>query len=271
MSWTSSHTKWLIDTGQILKTSDKKRVEVWEFCYERDDSETMSKWAKHFRNHYCLDSDIDTLRNGTPHDRAAYLNQIKFPDHSRPGGSSIRAGDFGEILIADFLEFILDFWVPRTRYRDKTIRNESVKGCDTIGFKFVDDTEDNPNDTLVVFEVKTRFSSTANALQDAVDHSIKDQARRGESLNAIKQRLLSNGQRDDVRRIGRFQNPVDKPYFEISGAAALFSTPYFDKNLIPSVSTKDHPSSDNLMLIVIHGDEMMNLIHHLYERAANEA
>lgn len=31
MPWTSEHTKWLVDTGERLKTADGKDVKVWEF------------------------------------------------------------------------------------------------------------------------------------------------------------------------------------------------------------------------------------------------
>jgi hypothetical protein len=31
MPWTSEHTKWLVDTGERLKTANGKEVEVWEF------------------------------------------------------------------------------------------------------------------------------------------------------------------------------------------------------------------------------------------------
>jgi hypothetical protein len=201
MPWSSSHTKWLVDTEQKLTTSDGKCVEVWEFCYEQNDDETMSKWARHFRNHYCDDAQIDILR-GSSRSRTTYLNEIKLPDCSSKLGPGIRAGDFGEILIADFLEFILDFWVPRTRYVNKDIRDESKKGCDTIGFKFANDTEYSAKDILAVFETKTRFSRGGNSsrLQDAVNDSGKDQARRAESLNAIKQRLLGDHAKPGARR-----------------------------------------------------------------------
>ena len=38
MPWTSEHTKWLIDTGERLKTADGKEVEVWEFRHENDEA-----------------------------------------------------------------------------------------------------------------------------------------------------------------------------------------------------------------------------------------
>ena len=62
MPWTSEHIDWLIDTGERLSTADGKTVEVWEFRHE-EDSDILSRWARHFRNHYCLDSEIDFYRN----------------------------------------------------------------------------------------------------------------------------------------------------------------------------------------------------------------
>ena len=48
MLWTSEHTKWLVDTGERLKTADGKDVEVWEFRHENDVA-VLSAGAKHFR------------------------------------------------------------------------------------------------------------------------------------------------------------------------------------------------------------------------------
>jgi len=271
MPWTSDHIQWLIDTGKRLTTADGKTVEVWEFCHEEDD-EVLSAWARHFRNHYCLDTEIDFYRKGYNQSRSEYLNNIKFPDSSVAPGPSIRAGDFGEILVSDYLQYVLGYWIPRTRYGDKTIRNESTKGCDIIGFKLVNGKE-SLDDTLAIFEAKTQFSGRRPSprLQDAVEGSIKDQVRKAESLNAIKQRLYEKQCFEEAGIIDRFQNPSDKPYKQISGAAALFETQIIDDNQISQTITNDHPNSDNLILIVIHGNEMMNLVHELYRRAADEA
>jgi len=153
------HVEWLVDTGQRLTTSDDKEVEVWEFRHEEDE-EVLSAWAAHFRNQYCLDSDIDRLREGTGYTRAEYLNAIKFPDRKVAPGPSVRAGDFGEILVADYLAYTLGYWVPRWRYGDKTVRNESTKGTDILGFKFLKDGKVSPKDTLAIFEAKAQFSGS---------------------------------------------------------------------------------------------------------------
>jgi len=266
------HIKWLVDTSQRLQTADGKPVEVWELRHQHDE-EVLSAWAKHFRNHYCLDNQIDHLRHGTPHSRAEYLIHIKFPDSQDPPGPSIRSGDFGEILVADYLEFLMGYWVPRTRYCNKDIRNESTKGCDIIGFRFFDPKNESPRDILAIFESKAQFSggNADNRLQNAVDDSGKDQRRKAESLNAMKQRFLDSEDSDSAIRVERFQNVEDKPYRELSGAAALYSRTLFDPTVIQATSTINHPNRNNLRLIVICGQNMMDLVHELYRRAADEA
>ncbi|HLA60013.1 MAG TPA: Hachiman antiphage defense system protein HamA, partial [Puia sp.] len=214
-----------------MKSSDGKPIEIWEFKHQAD-TKILTSWAKHFRNHYCLDDHIDILRKGTGMSRSEFLNNIKFPDG--PGGNKIgpgiRSGDFGEILISDYLQYILSFWVPRTtRYSDKNIRNESEKGCDIIGFKMLKSKE-SPSDALAVFEAKAQFSGRkANPrLQDAVDGSAKDWIRLAESLSAIKQRLLEQQKLQEADTVERFQNFNDRPYKPMWGAAALFDTSVYD-------------------------------------------
>jgi len=271
MPWTSAHLSWLKKTKDKLKTSDGKPINVYEFSYQEDDA-VLTAWAKHFRNHYCLDNEIDFYREGYNYSRSEYLHNIKFPDTSIAPGPSIRAGDFAEILVADYLQYVLSYWVPRCRYDSKTVRNESTKGCDIIGFKFYDDKE-TKKDTLAIFEAKAQFSgkTCAPRLQDAVNDSIKDQIRKAESLNAVKQRLFESNQKADSFKINRFQNPDDKPYLEVSGAAALFTSNLIDNTSLAATDTSAHPNSKNVSLVVIHGEELMDLVHKLYKRAADEA
>lgn len=270
--WTSKHTEWLVDTGDRLNTANGKEVEVWEFRHEKDET-VLSAWAKHFRNHYCFDSELDYWRKGYKCSRAKYLNNIKFPDPKDAPGPSIRAGDFSEVLVADFLEYLLGYWVPRTRYGDKTIRNESTKGSDIIGFQIVQDGKASSRDKLAIFEAKAQFSGRKPKarLQDAVDDSAKDITRKAESLNAIKQRLHGRNKLDDAKKIERFQNEVDHPYKEVYGAVALFENPLFNRSLTSATDSSVHPFSGDFALVVIKGDQMMALVHELYRRAADEA
>ncbi len=270
---TPEHIKWLVKTSENLNTTDGKPVEVWEFCHQPD-AKVLSAWAKHFRNHYCSDNDIDN--ECYPHSRAEYLSNEIFPDVRQFPGPMTRAGDFGEILAADFFEYVMGFWVPRVRYNDKLKRNQSTQGSDMIGFKFVSD-EESPDDILLVTEAKAQFTGRTMdpKLQEAVDHSIKDQIRKATSLNWIKRRVLKNLPAEEKEyyklRLERFQTPVDRPYTEWSGATALVTTEIYDPAIIQATTTDKHPNSTNIILIVIRGTAMMGLVHELYRRAADEA
>lgn len=265
------HVRWLVDTGEKLTLDNGKFVDVWVLRHEADD-DVLSAWAMHLRNHYCLDDEIDFYRRGLGLSRADYLNNIKLPDSAEAPGPSIRAGDFSEILVSDYLQFILDYWVPRTRYGDKTVRNESTKGSDVIGFKIIEEEQDSLEDTLAIFEAKAKFSGRPqNRLQDAVKDSAKDHRRIAESLNAIKQRLFSSGLKNESVRIERFQNLEDRPFKEVYGAVALLSTHLYNSEQESTTNINDHPNGENLQLLIIHGNEMMELVHEIYRRCADEA
>lgn len=269
------HLAWLRKAGKALATSDGKAVDVWELVVDSKDEATLSAWAAHFREHYCLDSRIDELRSGTGLSRSAYLTQLVFPAANSKLGPGVRSGDFAEILLADILEDQRGFWVPRTRYADKGVRDESAKGTDVLGFKFVEeDFTPNPQDVLVVAESKAQMSGTKASprLQAAIDDSAKDALRKSESLNAAKRRLLADRRRQEALAVERFQDPNDRPYKMQSGAAAMFCSEAFDAASVSSTTNcNKHPNAANLFLVVVHSKEFMKLVHALYERAANEA
>jgi hypothetical protein len=281
MAKAPSHIGLLKYTGKKLATSDGKKVEVWELNHVNDEK-ILSSWAKHFRNHYCLDKDIDCLRGNLS--RKDYLNNLKFPSPTTKLGPATRAGDFGEILVADYLQWVLNFWVPRVRWESKMIRDESPKGCDVIGFQFHKQDGISKRDVLAIFETKTKFSKTnKNRMQDAINDSAKDHIRIDESLNYIKQRLFERKRKKQAGWVERFQSPVDTPYQESYGAAAIITEKYFHDNEITladagkipkSKKSKiyiPHPNKDQLALIVIKGADMMPLVHELYKRSADEA
>lgn len=271
------HLAWLNETAEVITTSDGKKVRAFELTCNKSDTATWSAWAKHFREHYCLDSMIDVLKAGTPYEssRADYLTSLVFPDAKEKPGPSVRAGDFAEILISDLLEHHFAYWVPRTRYKAKAIRNESTKGTDVIGIKLLkEDGTVSPQDRLFTFEVKAQFSGKKPnpRLQDAVTDSIKDEKRKAEALNAIKQRLAEEGRMDEVLKVQRFQDALKNPYIEQTGAAALFCASIYNAdNIYKTTTCSTHPNAKRLTLIVVRADAFMQLVNYLYERAANEA
>ena len=266
------HVNWLKDSGRRVRTKDGAEIAIWKLNHALD-AKILSAWAKHFRNHYCDDKQIDLLRKGTPHSRADYLVQLKFPDASNSPGPSIRSGDFAEVLIADYVEFLLGYWVPRTRYDDKTIRNESKKGSDVLGFRFQRTGKWSPSDTLLIFESKAQLSGkkAGAIMQEAIDHSAKDELRKAESLNAVKQRLINRNEPDRAEQVARFQNQEDRPYKSLYGAAAIFTSEVFDETALKASDASTHPHKPRLSLLVISGPKLMDLVHQLYSLAAREA
>jgi len=271
MPWSDQHLKWLTNTNKKITTSCGKKVAVYEFNYDLTDSVTISAWARHFRNHYCSDSTIDLIKSPDL-SRSDYLLTLKFPSATQRPGPSIRAGDFAEILVADYLHFLRSFYIPKTRYDRKIIANESSKGSDVIGFKQKVSTHER-DDELIIFEVKAKASENKpiNLLQTAINDSMKDEARIADSLNAIKQRLIDKQEFTEAAMITRFQLGVDRPYKRIYGAGAVLTSTSYDPNLISKSSSSDHPGKDSLELLVISGPTLMALIHTLYKKAADEA
>jgi hypothetical protein len=270
MSAAMPHIEWFHKTAETFQTSDGKSVEVWELRHLPEEK-ILSQWSKHFRNHYCLDEEIDELRDGTNLSRAEYLEQLVFPDEALAPGPSIRSGDFAEIIMADLIEYVWGYWVPRFRYDEKAIRNESTKGADILGFKLTGK-QHSPKDTLIICEAKAALTSPAanNRLQQAIDDSAKDMLRRAHSLNALKRRLIrKNDTKSEI--VKRFQDPIDNPYTEISGAAAILADSNYDMAILNQSNATEHPNKSGLILIVLKGADLMALTNSIYLRAANEA
>lgn len=232
----------------------------------------LSEWARHLRQHYCPDAEIDQLRDGTPFSRAEYLVNLVFPDATTAPGPSIRSGDFAEILISDYVEYMLGYWVPRGKFAEKASRDESVKGVDILGFKILG-ARHAPEDELLTFEVKAELSGGqySGALQKAVTDSAKDYLRSAITLNATKRRLIRAGEQERALVVQRFQNKDDRPFVFKCGAGAVLSDLAYDEANVRSVSARDHRNLANLQLLVVKGTHLMTLVHSLFQAAANEA
>jgi hypothetical protein len=249
-----------------------EECEVWELDVPNDEA-CLSEWASRFRHCYCPDSQLDLLRAGTGKTREEYLLELVFPDQSKAPGPGVRSGDFAELLIADFVEFLLGYWVPRDKYAEKGSRDESVKGVDIVGFKWQHEDQHHPDDEMLTFEVKAqlRGGKYDKRLQVAVDDSAKDYLRAAETLAAMKRRFLIKGDQSAIKVVQRFQNAADRPYLLLSGAAAVLSDDAFDAAGLSTTSAAKHNNARGLRLVVVKGEGLMDLAHALYQRAADEA
>lgn len=266
-----SHLSWLAREDTSLVSACGRSIEIWKLT-PTGNAEVLSDWARHFRQHYCKDADLPALVSGTGKTKTEYLIDLVFPDQKAAPGPSIRSGDFSEILVSDFVEYVLGFWCPRLRYDEKAVRDESTKGCDIVGFRFAQENAWHPDDELLIFEAKSGFASSKNnRLQDAIEGSAKDLLREAYTLNSFKRRLLKEGEARNASAVERFQNEADRPFRRFNGAAALLDDQVYVETDLTAVDASKHPNSQGIRLLVIRGPSMMDLVHALYARAANEA
>lgn len=271
MAHRPTHVDWLRDTGQRVRTASGHEVEVWAFDHAGD-AALLSAWATHFRQQYIDDAQLPAMIAGTGLSRRDYVRNVLFPDGAVAPGPSTRSGDFAEILVADYVEFVLGYWCPRDRYKGRFNRNDSTKGADIVGFHFAAEGATSPADELFVVEAKAGLRAAAgNRLQDAVTDSLKDALREAMTLNALKQRMLDRNEMDGVARVQRFQNESDLPFTRFNGAAAVLDDDVLARTDLAAIDAAAHGNAGRLRLIVIHGAGMMDLVHALYGRAADEA
>ena len=258
--------------AEALTLESGGTCEVWELDVSAD-AECLSEWANRFRQTYCSDSHLDILREGTGKSRAEFLLETVFPDKSAPPGPAVRSGDFAELLVSDYVEFFLGYWVPRGKYAEKGSRDESVKGVDIVGFQCPDPAQPRPTDEMLTFEAKAQLAGGKykDRLQVAVNDSGKDYLRAGQTLAAMKRRIYLVGEHASMLVVQRFQDAVDRPYQLLSGAAAILSDAAFDTDGIKGTTIAEHNNAGNLKLIAVRGRDLMTLAHALYQRAADEA
>ncbi|MBZ5727990.1 MAG: hypothetical protein LAP87_23730 [Acidobacteriia bacterium] len=104
-------------------------------------------------------------------------------------------------------------------------------------------------------EVKAQFSGkqATPRLQEAVDHSAKDQFRKALSLNAMKRRLQSDADLTNVKLVERFQNLADRPYRTQYTATAFHCTSNYQDSAVIEVNIDEHPEKKHLSLLLVKG------------------
>ena len=264
MNQKPSHCSWFESTNKTLRTQDGKNVPIINFNHQEDEA-ILAEWALHLRRHYSSDSDLESNSTSMGMSRSDYLRDIKFPNNTPPG-PSVRSGDFSEILVADYIQFLMNYDVPRTRYDRKATPNSSTQGTDILGFKFSTDNI-SANDELITCEIKGSLRTASNSLQDAIDDSKKDfETRLPIALSATLQRLKDRGETDSIRTVERFMNKTSNPYKQITGAFLVCSNNCWTDEMVTSSNSSTHPSPDTFF-IAFTGINLMDLANKLYEKA----
>lgn len=206
-------------------------------CYMIDwsvDDNLLDEWAMHVRRHYVRDDDLQHYASFLGISVSEYLKHHKIPQYDGEDrrGSSIIPGDFAEILMADILQFMEDYIVPRYKHVMRTNPYASEQGSDVIAYRYAKEAG-NPSreDELVVMEVKSAVGRKSDRvvgerITSAITGSVKDRdkARDAMTLSYLMERSLKEGDLETAADLKRFMNRGDHPWTDSYRSAVTFDT-----------------------------------------------
>ncbi|WP_176552724.1 Hachiman antiphage defense system protein HamA [Levilactobacillus brevis] len=260
-----------------IQNIEEKNIEVIAVQAQFDNIELITDWAKSFRHKYISDEDLlEGMEDIGENEPIDFLKEMIYPENKK-----FKSGDFGEILVAEYLMYTENFWVPTLslRYSEKSNKEESTKGSDIIAIRFDQDpAHESVYDLLCIGEVKTGSTSTSTIrgrLQDAINGSNKDSiqllnAKRGSvGLNAVKLKIKHREPKENqgeysYREIARFENPIERPYQTQYVAAAVVDQKHINQNTVKKVVTKESQHVDSLRMIAVGVSDIQKLIDALY-------
>lgn len=253
------------EKGITLK--DGIPLETYCLNYTLDDK-VLDDWALHIRRHYESD---DELAESLAIKKIAvedYLKEEVIPQKKDALGPAARAGDITEILISDILQFVLGYHSPRYKQANRSGKCNSEHGTDVFAYKFFrTDKKCDSKDELIAAEVKAILSTSDHSvITNAVRHSLKDHDRVSRTLNHMRKKLKSMGHIDESRDIVRFLNPAEDPYKTTFYAVGVSSEDVIVGNVIIDVSGNDLALQANHKLFYVHGKDLMDLTHNIYDR-----
>lgn len=254
--------------------SSGKEIQVYKLDNELLDDSILNNWAFGLRNNYVEEALLEPLVKGTGLTKQEFLEKNIFPNHQNSLGASTMSGEFGEILVYDYINFVLNYYITRTRYLEKVNPNMPVSGSDVIGYQVKNIDNPSKTDHLIVAEVKTRSSKSKNknssceeTVENAIKDSIKDRVRIGESLNAEKRRLINRSRIEEARIVERFQNKTDNPFILDFFAVAVLDNELYSDQVVLDVVNRQHENIKSMNVLIILSKELKLFLRDLYRRA----
>lgn len=205
----------------------------------------------------------------------AKINEVSIAEQFAeliPDLTHLKAGDVGEMLMRQYLEECPEgFSVPVYRWRNRSTKNDTVRGTDLIGY-CNKSTIPGPDDLLVMCEVKTRSATVkADIAAEALAGAKKDYASRLANSIAFSQaRLLYDGLNDKAAALARFRKPHPTPYRKrIIGAVVHDAANWNDDFLKYLPATHDLPMKVGVTILKV--EELATWIDELFSTATEEA
>lgn len=259
---------------ETLPVKNNKKVKIFELKNNLEE-ELLNQWALSLRSFYIDEEKLELLMDEFNGTKEEYLQTYILPNKANPGPATM-SGEFGEILIHDYICFIEQYHINKVRYKNKINPNVPVTGTDVIGYRIKDINKPGADDSLFIGEVKTKATpGSVNkekinefSLYKAIKDSKKDKLRIAESLHAEKSRLIDLNRKKEIEILTRFQKKVDFPYQEAYSAIAVIHKKIYSKELILDILNNIEIDDELQNILVIYVENLMDFVKDLYERAA---
>lgn len=226
-----------------------------------------NEWAKHILAHFISADDIQKGAKRLSINEADYIRDYVLPSLTLRNGSEV-SGIFGEILFSDFIEYILEYSVPRYKLYGGYPGNPN-QGIDIVAYKI--DNHNHSNDTVLYAEIKARLSG-ANfpVLQDAIDDiENRYDIQFSLALDSARRKLEILGCYDEAEDIARFESS-EKPCVRVKAAGLVTSASKCSSaNFAQTtnyVGVNIH-NNNKIETYVIYAKELMELAKDLWSRA----
>lgn len=260
------YINWIVEeTGIVIK--DKIPLKCYKIDYNENES-ILDDWALHIRRNYIDDVELQEDADDNEMTVEQYLHDYVIPQKGEELGSTARSADITEILIADLLEFVYQYSVPRYKLKNRSGKNNSQQGTDVIAYRYKNvDKTTSDKDELIATEVKATLTKTDyTPIESAIIDSRKDEHRLSRSINYCRKRLKELGKVTESEEVKRFLFKPDNNYRITYIAAGISSRENVDDVIELNISGEELEFKNNEKIFYVHGKKLMELAHNIYER-----
>jgi hypothetical protein len=231
-------------------------VNVYSIAAGLTDAE-KNEWAKHILAHYISTADIAEGAKINGKTEQEYIQEFVLPTAGKD-----KSGEFGEIIFADFIEYVLGFTVPRFKQYGK-YPNNPTQGVDIIAYKA--DATNSTNDTVLYGEIKSYLSErNFPILQKAIDEITgRDDKKFTLAIEHYRRNLKNRGDIAESQEIARYQD-AEKPCKRIKSAGLITLANACDTNDFVGVKIS---AGNTIETHVIYATDIWTLAQDLWRRA----
>ena len=202
-----------------------------------------------------------------------------------PTDATIQSGEFSEILTFMLFKALHpEFNITPIRWRWKEEKNRAVHFADIMLLSCTDEEHPSSTDKVMTIEVKSRATKPhkgESSINNAIEGALKDSvSREGKTLSFLLQRYKRDKQFEMAKKIKRFEDAVNNPYYTQHNAIAIVDKSYMndfhignlDSELIKQIQNFNKSEAKNhrsMAVFVIPMENLKSKYEQLYQQIPN--